>query len=1020
MDLIGKLIEKGFLDEEKAASIRSEAESSGRALEEVLLEENVISQEELFDTKSEVIDVPFKKEIDFQEIDSNLISLIHKDSIDQYKMAPIGKEGDKVQIGMVYPEDLRAKEALKFISRKEGITYDIYLITPALLEEIKKNHNPSAKTSTSSLMQKLVKEGVLEDKEAREIEKEAEERKKRKEEVLLEKEIISEGDLFGIKSEVVDVPLKKEIDVKSISQETLDLVDGEVANYYKMAPIGKEGDKVQIGMVYPEDLRAQEALRLISRKNIFSYKVLLITPTTFQKIKERYHAEKKKLSKSLLERLVEKGYLEKDKAENLAKEAENRGITRERILLQEKIISEGDLFETKSEIVGVPLKKKVNVEGVPEDIRDLFSKEAAKQYKMAPIGKEGDKVQIGMVYPEDERSRSALDITAEKKKFSYKLYLITLSDFKKVSEKQHSSGRDLESPLMERLIREGVISKEEAEKTEEEAGRTNKTREEVLLEKKMISEEDLFNFKEEVFGFSFKTDFSPEKIDDDLLRLVPEDSANYYKMAPIGKEGDKVQIGMVYPEDLRAQEALKFLARRDSLSYEIYLISLSAFNTISKQYRTLTKEVGAALEDLDEMEFEEGEEEKLDMDMDVSRLAEEAPIVKVVAVVLRNAIEGGASDIHIEPTREKLKIRFRVDGILYSSLYLPLSVHLATVARIKILAGLKIDEQRLPQDGRFSTKVREKNVDFRVSTFPTTLGEKVVVRVLDPTEGIKTIEELGITEKNFQILKRSIKKPTGLTLVTGPTGSGKTTTLYSLMKILNEERVNIVTLEDPVEYFMDGINQSQVNSEIGYVFAKGLRQVLRQDPDVIMVGEIRDDETADLATHAALTGHVVLSTLHTNDATGVVPRLIDMGIKPFLIPSSLNMAMSQRLVRKLCDKCKKEVEPSEDIRLMIEEELEKIPAVVKEDLNIPSPLKIYKADGCKHCSEEGVVGRMGIFEVLSMTQELGEIILKNPTDKEIKEEAFRQGMITLKQDGMLKVVQGRTTIEEVIRATEET
>jgi type II secretory ATPase GspE/PulE/Tfp pilus assembly ATPase PilB-like protein len=342
------------------------------------------------------------------------------------------------------------------------------------------------------------------------------------------------------------------------------------------------------------------------------------------------------------------------------------------------------------------------------------------------------------------------------------------------------------------------------------------------------------------------------------------------------------------------------------------------------------------------------------------------------------------------------------------------------VARIKILSNLKIDETRIPQDGRFSTTIDGKNIDFRVSTFPTTLGEKVAIRVLDPTTGLKTFKELGLEKRNFEVVKAAIEKPYGLILATGPTGCGKTTTLYAILQVLNKEGVNIVTLEDPVEYFIEGVNQSQVRPEIGYDFAIGLRHVIRQDPDIIMVGEIRDPETASLATHAALTGHIVLSTLHTSNVLGVIPRLLDLGVQPYLIPPTLSIAIAQRLVRKLCDDCKKPVSPKKEIRDLILKEIEELPPKTKEDSKTSSEkLTIYKAVGCRKCNNEGYTGRVGLFEILSMTDQLSDIILKIPEEREILKEAKRQGMITMKQDGILKVLSGVTTIEEVLRVAEE-
>src|SRR3989338_6191799 len=391
----------------------------------------------------------------------------------------------------------------------------------------------------------------------------------------------------------------------------------------------------------------------------------------------------------------------------------------------------------------------------------------------------------------------------------------------------------------------------------------------------------------------------------------------------------------------------------------------------------------------------------------------------MVMVILRHAIEGNASDIHIEPNRERLNIRFRQDGLLHLSLFLPLSVHLSIVSRIKILANLKIDENRLPQDGRFSSKINNKDIDFRVSTLPTLHGEKVEIRVLNPQQGLKSFDTMGLEGRNFELVQEAIKKPYGLILSSGPTGSGKTTTLYALLRILNQEGVNIVTIEDPIEYAIDGINKSQVKPEIGYTFSEGLRQILRQDPNVIMVGEIRDEETANLAIHSALTGHVVLSTLHTNSAVGVIPRLIDMGIKPFLIPSTLRIAISQRLIRTLCERCKKKVRVSDKLKSYIMETLKNMPAQIRQEISIPNQLHVYGANGCEACNFKGYKGRAGLYEVLSMTDELAEIILKAPSEAVILKTAQKQGMLTMAQEGIIKVLAGETSIDEIARVTEE-
>jgi len=391
----------------------------------------------------------------------------------------------------------------------------------------------------------------------------------------------------------------------------------------------------------------------------------------------------------------------------------------------------------------------------------------------------------------------------------------------------------------------------------------------------------------------------------------------------------------------------------------------------------------------------------------------------VVAVLLRHAVDGSASDIHIEPTKEKIRIRFRLNGILHASIFLPLRILPAIISRIKILSDLKIDETRIPQDGRFSAKIGGKDIDFRVSTFPTALGEKAALRILDPTRALADIKDLGISERNLKIIEKTIIKPYGMILVAGPTGSGKTTTLYAVLRILNKEGVNVMTLEDPIEYFIEGVNQSQVRPEIGYEFATGLRSMLRQDPDILMVGEIRDEDTASLAIHSALTGHILLSTIHTANAMGVIPRLIDLGIKPYLIPPSFSVAIAQRLIRSLCPDCKKKIKPKKEIRDLILAEIENMPQAVRKGVDLSKPFFVFEAAGCKKCNNTGYAGRTGVFEVLEMTPTLAEITIKEPSEIKIEEEAKRQGMVTMKQDGILKVLQGISSVEEVLRMAEE-
>ncbi|HJN62035.1 MAG TPA: GspE/PulE family protein [Candidatus Parcubacteria bacterium] len=572
--------------------------------------------------------------------------------------------------------------------------------------------------------------------------------------------------------------------------------------------------------------------------------------------------------------------------------------------------------------------------------------------------------------------------------------------------------------LIQHLVKKGIINKEKAGTLEYEAKTSGKNEEEVILKSGIINQEALFDIKAENLNIPLKKVVA-EDIPLKVLELIPEDSAKYYQMIPIFKKENLLEVGMVYPEELKAQEALKFWSRQGKFKYKIFLITPTTFNNLLKQYKTLRKEVGRALEELEtELKSKKGDLLPI-RGPEVERMVEEAPVTKVVAVILRHAVDGSASDIHIEPTRKDLRIRFRLDGILHSSILLPLKIHPAVVARIKILTNLKIDETRVPQDGRFSAKINERNIDFRVSTFPTTLGEKVVLRVLDPKEGLKTFEDLGLEGRNLEVVKKGMKKSYGLILVTGPTGSGKTTTLYIILNSLNKEGSNIVTLEDPVEYFMEGINQSQIRPEIGYNFAQGLRHILRQDPDIIMVGEIRDEESAALVTHAALTGHIVLSTLHTTNALGAIPRLIDLKVAPFLIPSSLSLVLAQRLVRRLCPDCKKKVKPKDRIKNLILKEINSLPESIKRTIQIPKPLQVYQAVGCKKCKNEGYLGRIAIFEVLEMTDSLAEIILKEPSEAAILKEAQKQEMITMRQDGILKVLDGVTSVEEALRVIEQ-
>ena len=530
-----------------------------------------------------------------------------------------------------------------------------------------------------------------------------------------------------------------------------------------------------------------------------------------------------------------------------------------------------------------------------------------------------------------------------------------------------------------------------------------------------ISERDVAEAKSELSGYPVKF-LEETQIPFEALRDIPEESARYYRMIPLSKEEGTFDVGLLNPDDVAAQEALKFISGRVNLPARVFVITPSDFQRMLEAYKTLSGEVTGALGIFQKEQETQGfakpshTEEGLKTQLN---LAEEAPVTKIVSVILRHAAEGRASDIHIEPQRDKVRVRFRVDGLLHTSLTLPLDVHLALISRIKVMTNLKIDETRIPQDGRFHADVLGRGIDFRVSTLPTAFGEKVVIRILDPSGGIQTLEDLGLDGRNLAVIQQTITRPYGMILITGPTGSGKSTTLYAIMQLLNNESINIISLEDPIEYYIAGVNQSQVRPEINYDFAAGIRHVVRQDPDIIMVGEIRDKETAALAIHAALTGHLVLSTLHTNNAVGVIPRLIDMGVDPFLLSPTLILAVGQRLTRKLCPESKAILPMGGRAKDVILDEMEKMPDEVRALAKKDMPNHLYKAEMSPVCPK-GTRGRTGIFEVLTMTPELEKIILTSPSEANIEAEAKRQGMITMRQDGIIKVLKGIIGIEELL------
>ncbi|PJE74172.1 MAG: hypothetical protein COV01_01580 [Candidatus Taylorbacteria bacterium CG10_big_fil_rev_8_21_14_0_10_41_48] len=556
--------------------------------------------------------------------------------------------------------------------------------------------------------------------------------------------------------------------------------------------------------------------------------------------------------------------------------------------------------------------------------------------------------------------------------------------------------------ILDALLKKDLLTKKEAVSVSEEMRLSGESMEQVL-KKHGVSEENLLMAKGEDLGVPTRS-IKDQAIPFEILKYIPEESAKHYRFIPVAVKSGVLEVGMVDPDDIEARDALNFISSRINMPFKAYLITESDFDQAIELYKGLSGEVTKALSELEtDIADVGGGEDGGDAPEKPSNaktiIIEDAPVTKIVATVLRYAVEGMASDIHIERMADKVRVRFRVDGDLHTSLVLPIKVHDAVVARIKILSNMKLDEKRKPQDGRFSARIEGRKIDFRVSTFPAYYGEKVVMRILDQERGVRTLEDIGFSPRNLEALQRALKRPYGLILISGPTGSGKSTTLYAMLNAINSEEKNVLSLEDPVEYNMEGVNQSQVRPEIGYTFASGLRTTLRQDPDIIMVGEIRDKETAQLAIQAALTGHLVLSTIHTNTSIGVVPRLVDMGVDPYLIAPTLILTMAQRLVSKLCPDGGTEIPVEGAIQMMIDKQFSDLPPEFKSDMK--SPEVVLEAAPTPTCPN-GVRGRVAVAEVIELDKDLERAILTNPTEENIFKIARAKGLITMKEDAIQK------------------
>lgn len=566
---------------------------------------------------------------------------------------------------------------------------------------------------------------------------------------------------------------------------------------------------------------------------------------------------------------------------------------------------------------------------------------------------------------------------------------------------------DIGALLLENLVASHQISPVDAERIKLTYLNTGKPVQDILVDKKIVTEDAIAKAKAEILGIPFiklnRSSIAPE-----VIQYVPEVVARRYNVFPLRFDKDKNMLSVAMQDPFNVQ-VIDFIEKKTGMSINPLFSTGTDILAAIDQYYTqgISSEIIAAVKE-SALPDQEGKPTK-DIAQEMIR---QAPISKIITTLLDYAVQARASDVHIEPLEDRTRIRYRIDGILHERLILPRSVHSALVSRVKILSSMKIDERRIPQDGRFNFKTKDKEVDLRVSTLPTVNGEKVVMRLLKKSGGVPALTDLGLRGSALKNLEANILRPYGIILVTGPTGSGKTTTLYSVLSKLNTSKVNIMTLEDPVEYQIAGINQVQINPQAGLTFASGLRSFLRQDPNIILVGEIRDTETVQLAVQAALTGHLVFSTIHTNTAAGSIPRALDMGAESFLLSSSLNCIVGQRIVRRVCPSCSEEYVPPEEVSLNIKQALG---SLLKDGNNV----KLKRGKGCKQCDQSGYLGRVGIYEVLPVSDKIANMVVEQQTSQKIEAQAVAEGMITMKQDGYLKAVEGITSIEEVLRVAQD-
>lgn len=790
--------------------------------------------------------------------------------------------------------------------------------------------------------------------------------------------------------------------------------------------------------------------------------------------------EDKTAKKDILDVLIEKKLLISDQANEIREKAEKTDKSTDEVLETSEIIPERTLVKAYAILYNLPFVNLGDYH-IPQGVVNKIPEEMARKEYIIPFEAQGNMIKVAVAKPYRLKKGKTGIISKykEREKVDVKLYLATIKDVEEAFKYYHQAPRQqitvqdhfaktVTPPkqvlrnILDVLLAQKAIDQKKYKIVHDKAVEQHKTYEQILREQKIVSSEKLAKS----LGFLYRLPFISLKNVDipyQVLIKFPVNIATEYNMIVFDAIGNNVlKVVTSSPENKQIKEIINFIRRRNNIEVDLFVTTpedivkaltgyqkaptkqvverpaVAKLSTPQVSTKTQTspvkpKEISPAPKITPEEEKPIDEIGKADVQAaigeidlgkllrgDISSIDQLKQIIgqglvpKIVAAMINFALKRKASDIHIEPADNKIRLRYRIDGVLRDIALIPLSLHPAIVSRIKISAHLRIDEQRVPQDGRFDVAFKDRVVDIRVSTLPTVKGEKVVMRLLDKSKGIISLEKLGLTGEPYKKVIKNIKKPYGMILSTGPTGSGKTTTLYAAMQFINNSEVNIVTLEDPVEYEIEGINHCQARPEIGFSFAEGLRSILRQDPNVIMIGEIRDKETAGMAVHAALTGHLVLSTLHTNDAGGAVPRLIDMGVEPFLITSSTNLVMAQRLARKICPHCKEKITLPPAVLKEVEGELAKIPE--KANVEIRRPMQFYRGRGCPQCNN-GYSGRVGIFEVLEMTPTLDRIAIKKVSGSAITKAAVEEGMITMKQDGILKALAGITSIDEIFRVT---